>query len=125
MNIKEEEGTVHKDEKKTLNDKCEETELKLVELKKKATEEKLKIKEDPFKVPLPFKAAPGTELPKAFGKIISAAPSLNSNFVKKEENEEEDTFKYPSNTVDEFERNLLKHIHPTMWVNDQARRRSW
>merc|ERR1711937_1106538 len=43
----------------------------------------------------------------------------------KREEEEKDTFNYPATTVHEFESKVLKAFHPTMWVNETARRRNW
>ena len=78
------------------------------------------------------KSAPmlGQGLPKEFGKKKTArenAASLASAVIAKVEKkeEEEDTFNYPATTVHEFESKVLKAFHPTMWVNETARRRNW
>lgn len=120
------------DEKKApgneVSEESKRTDAMIAELKKKAEE----IRAEAKKEAETKKSTPmlGKGLPKEFGKKKSAresAASLASAVLKKVEKkeEEEDTFNYPATTVHEFESKVLKAFHPTMWVNETARRRNW
>ena len=111
-----------------MTEESKRTDAMIAELKKKAEEIRAEAKrEEELK-----KSAPmlGQGLPKEFGKKKTArenAASLASAVIAKVEKkeEEEDTFNYPATTVHEFESKVLKAFHPTMWVNETARRRNW
>merc|ERR1719331_3350431 len=111
-----------------VSEESKRTDAMIAELKKKAEE----IRAEAKKEAETKKSTPmlGKGLPKEFGKKKSAresAASLASAVLKKVEKkeEEEDTFNYPATTVHEFESKVLKAFHPTMWVNETARRRNW
>jgi len=130
--LKQEENVEVKVEKKApdtaVTEESKRTDAMIAELKKKAEEIRAEAKrEEELK-----KSAPmlGQGLPKEFGKKKTArenAASLASAVIAKVEKkeEEEDTFNYPATTVHEFESKVLKAFHPTMWVNETARRRNW
>merc|ERR1719220_1442785 len=129
--MEQDEDNVGASEEKKVPDVSEEskrTDAMIAELKKKAEE----IRAEAKKEAETKKSRPmlGKGLPKEFGKKKSAreaAASLASAVLKKVEKkeEEEDTFNYPATTVHEFESKVLKAFHPTMWVNETARRRNW
>ena len=129
--MEQDEDNVGASEEKKVPDVSEEskrTDAMIAELKKKAEEIRAEAKKESEQK----KLAPtlGKGLPKEFGKKKSAreaAASLASAVLKKVEKkeEEEDKFNYPATTVHEFESKVLKAFHPTMWVNETARRRNW
>merc|ERR1719339_414050 len=129
--MEQDEDNVGDEKKAPGNEASEEskrTDAMIAELKKKAEE----IRAEAKKEAETKKSTPmlGKGLPKEFGKKKSAreaAASLASAVLKKVEKkeEEEDKFNYPATTVHEFESKVLKAFHPTMWVNETARRRNW
>ena len=121
-------GNERKVPENEVSEESKRTDAMIAELKKKAEEIRAEAKKEEEQK----NSAPtlGKGLPKEFGKKKSAreaAASLASAVLKKVEKkeEEEDTFNYPSTTVHEFESKVLKAFHPTMWVNETARRRNW
>ena len=99
-----------------VTEESKKTDALIAELKKKAEAEAVKAS-----------LVLGKDLPKAFGKTTPSTTTLTADTKKaeKKEEEEEDKINYAASTVDEFEKKVMKQFHPTMWVNETARRRNW
>ena len=110
---KKKEGVVKNAFGLPVTEESKKTDALIAELKKKA-------EADAVKASLVL----GKDLPKAFGKTTPSTATVTKKVEKKEE-EEEDKINYAATTVDEFEKKVMKQFHPTMWVNETARRRNW